>query len=50
MVEKLICYAGNAYISEQDVSMLKRVTDVSKWSERMKEPMEIIYGKVNVDL
>lgn len=26
--------------------MLEKVTDVSKWSEKMKEPMEGIYGKV----
>ncbi len=38
--------AGNAYASDEDFMKLEKVWDVSKWSDKMREPMEKIYGKV----
>ena len=45
VVSKLVVWGANAYISDQDMTMVEAVRDVSKWSERMKKPMEETYGK-----
>ena len=45
-VNKLVSLAGNAYASQEDFDKLEKVWDVSKWSQKMREPMEKIYGKV----
>lgn len=44
-VRKLVAFAANAYFTDQDLDMILKVKDVSKWSERMRAPMEEIYGK-----
>lgn len=43
-VEKLVVWGANAFISAQDVQHIANVSDVSKWSERMRRPMEETYG------
>ena len=41
---KAVLHAGNAYFSNEDIKMINQVSDVSKWSARMRKPMEDIYG------
>jgi valacyclovir hydrolase len=45
-VNKLVSLAGNVYASQEDFNKLEKVWDVSQWSQKMREPMENIYGKV----
>ena len=47
-VSKIVCFAGNAYYTKDEVDGLVGLKDVSKWSERMRKPMEEIYGKVSM--
>jgi len=44
-VEKLAVWGTSSYLSEKDIELAESVRDVSKWSERMRQPMEEIYGK-----
>jgi len=44
-VKKIVCFAGNAYYTKDEVDGLVGLKDVSKWSERMRKPMEEIYGQ-----
>ncbi|XP_023330697.1 valacyclovir hydrolase isoform X1 [Eurytemora carolleeae] len=44
-VKRLVVFGCNAYISEEDINMINQVADVSKWSERMSEPMYAMYGE-----
>ena len=44
VVEKVVVWGSNAYISRKDMEMISQVRDVSKWSDRMRKPMEEIYG------
>ena len=41
---KTVLHAGNAYFSNEDIEMINQVADVSKWSARMRKPMEDVYG------
>lgn len=43
-VRKLVVWGANAYIADEDIGMIENVADVSKWSDRMRAPMEAIYG------
>lgn len=45
LVEKLVIWGSNAYIMKQEAEIYEEIRDVSKWSARMREPMEKIYGK-----
>jgi len=43
-VRKLVIWGANAYIADEDIHMVNQVADLSKWSDRMRAPMEAIYG------
>ncbi|KAL7636129.1 UNVERIFIED_CONTAM: hypothetical protein RMT77_013948 [Armadillidium vulgare] len=43
-VEKLVVWGANAFIDEKDVKLYNNIRDVNKWSERMRKPMEDLYG------
>jgi len=45
-VDKIVSFAGNAYYTQEEVDGLVGLKDVSQWSDRMRKPMEDIYGKV----
>lgn len=45
-VEKLIIWGAGAYLNLDEVKALENIRDVNKWSERMRQPMEKIYGKI----
>lgn len=43
-VEKLVIWGSNAYITPKEAGIYENIRDVSKWSARMREPMEKVYG------
>ncbi|XP_040156889.1 valacyclovir hydrolase [Anopheles arabiensis] len=43
-VEKLVVWGSNSYISDTEANIYEGIRDVSKWSARMREPMEQVYG------
>jgi len=43
-MKKLVVWGANAYIAKSDIDMIDAVSDVSRWSDRMRKPMEDIYG------
>ncbi|XP_072535513.1 valacyclovir hydrolase isoform X2 [Salminus brasiliensis] len=44
LIKKIVVWGSNAYVSEQDVKIYNAIRDVSLWSERMRKPMEEMYG------
>ncbi|MGH0134920.1 UNVERIFIED_CONTAM: hypothetical protein FKN15_004265 [Acipenser sinensis] len=44
LINKLVVWGSNAYVTEDDIKLYNAVRDVSKWSERMRKPMEEMYG------
>ncbi|KAI7799810.1 hypothetical protein IRJ41_012368 [Triplophysa rosa] len=44
LIQKLVVWGSNAYVSEEDMQIYKSIRDVSLWSERMRRPMEEMYG------
>ena len=44
-ISKMVAHAANAYFTTEDMEMIHQVKDVKKWSSRMREPMEKIYGE-----
>lgn len=45
LVNKLVVWGANAYVTEEDLKLYNSVRDISKWSEKMRKPMEEIYGR-----
>ncbi|XP_013188182.2 valacyclovir hydrolase isoform X2 [Amyelois transitella] len=43
-VHKMVIWGSNSFILPHEVDLYKNVKDVSKWSKRMREPMEQVYG------
>lgn len=43
-IEKLIIWGAGAYLIPEEVKAFHNIRDVSKWSARMREPMEKVYG------
>lgn len=39
-VENLVVWGSNSYISEVDKNIVAGIRDLSKWSERMRKPLE----------
>ncbi|XP_068176068.1 valacyclovir hydrolase [Antennarius striatus] len=44
LINKMVVWGGNAFITEEDLQMYNAVRDVSKWSAKMRQPMEEMYG------
>ena len=44
IIQKLIIWGANAYVSQTDIEMVEKTRDITQWSSRMREPMEAIYG------
>uniref|UniRef100_A0A3Q4I4Y4 Biphenyl hydrolase like n=1 Tax=Neolamprologus brichardi TaxID=32507 RepID=A0A3Q4I4Y4_NEOBR len=44
MINKMVVWGANAFVSQQDLKLYNGVRDVSKWSARMRQPMEEVYG------
>nr|XP_020743265.1 valacyclovir hydrolase isoform X1 [Odocoileus virginianus texanus] len=43
-VSKMVVWGANAYVTKQDVEIYQGLRDVSKWNERMRKPLEALYG------
>ena len=44
-VSNLIIWGACAYVSEEDKQLMELTRDLSNWSERMRSPLERVYGK-----
>ncbi|KAG2458563.1 BPHL hydrolase, partial [Polypterus senegalus] len=44
VVNKMVVWGANAYVTQEDLQLYNAVRDVSTWSEKMRKPMEKIYG------
>lgn len=44
LINKMVVWGANAFISQHDSKLYDEVRDVSKWSARMRQPMEEVYG------
>ncbi|XP_039984464.1 valacyclovir hydrolase isoform X2 [Xiphias gladius] len=44
LINKMAVWGSNAFVSRQDLELYDAVRDVSKWSARMRQPMEEVYG------
>lgn len=44
LINKMVVWGSNAFVSPQDLELYNAVRDVSKWSARMRQPMEEVYG------
>lgn len=43
-INRIAVLGANAYITQQDLKLYEGVRDVSKWSARMRQPLEEVYG------
>ena len=43
-VEKLVIFGSNAYLIEEELKIYDGIRDVNKWSAKMREPLEKLYG------
>lgn len=44
LINKMVVWGSNAFVSQDDLKLYNKVRDVSKWSARMRQPMEEVYG------
>ncbi|XP_038652589.1 valacyclovir hydrolase-like [Scyliorhinus canicula] len=44
LVRKLVVWGANAYLTPEDIKLYNSVRDVSQWSEKMRKPLEEMYG------
>ncbi|XP_072267885.1 valacyclovir hydrolase [Pyxicephalus adspersus] len=45
LINKLVVWGANAYVTEEDLQIYNAVKDVANWSPKMRQPMEELYGK-----
>ncbi|KAM9308883.1 valacyclovir hydrolase [Gastrophryne carolinensis] len=45
LINKLVVWGANAYVSEEDLQIYNAIKDVANWSLKMRQPMEDLYGK-----
>lgn len=46
-VQKLVIWGANSYITDKDIALFENTRNVTSWSDRMRKPMEVMYGKTN---
>uniref|UniRef100_A0A3Q4BMW0 AB hydrolase-1 domain-containing protein n=1 Tax=Mola mola TaxID=94237 RepID=A0A3Q4BMW0_MOLML len=44
LIRKMVVWGSNSFVSQHDLQLYEAVRDVSKWSARMRQPMEEVYG------
>ncbi|KAG7236131.1 hypothetical protein INR49_000695 [Caranx melampygus] len=44
LINRMVVWGSNAFVSQQDLKLYDAVRDVSRWSARMRQPMEEVYG------
>ncbi|XP_075682801.1 serine hydrolase BPHL isoform X2 [Rhinoderma darwinii] len=45
LINKLVVWGANAYVTEEDLDLYNAVKDVTNWSPKMRKPLEDLYGK-----
>uniref|UniRef100_A0A0A9Z804 Valacyclovir hydrolase n=4 Tax=Lygus hesperus TaxID=30085 RepID=A0A0A9Z804_LYGHE len=43
-VKKLVIWGANAHITDKDMKLYEGIRDTAKWSEKMRTPLEMVYG------
>ena len=43
-VQKLVVWGSNASVTKSDIELVEKTRDTNKWSPRMREAMETLYG------
>lgn len=43
-VEKLLIFGSNSYIVDDELKIYDGIRDISKWSAKMRDPLEKLYG------
>nr|KAF6504050.1 biphenyl hydrolase like [Rousettus aegyptiacus] len=43
-IHKMVIWGANAYVTEEDEMIYQGIRDVSKWSEKIRKPLETLYG------
>lgn len=43
-IHRMVIWGANAYVSEEDEMIYQGIRDVSKWSEKIRKPLETLYG------
>ncbi|XP_023390410.1 valacyclovir hydrolase isoform X2 [Pteropus vampyrus] len=43
-IHKMVIWGANAYVTEEDEVIYQSIRDVSKWSEKIRKPLETLYG------
>ncbi|RMC16091.1 hypothetical protein DUI87_08300 [Hirundo rustica rustica] len=44
LIHKLVVWGANASVTQEDIRIYNGIRDVSKWSEKVKKPLEELYG------
>ncbi|XP_042317681.1 valacyclovir hydrolase [Sceloporus undulatus] len=44
LIHKMVVWGANSSVTEEDVKLYNGIRDISKWSERVRKPMEEMYG------
>nr|XP_025746827.1 valacyclovir hydrolase isoform X1 [Callorhinus ursinus] len=43
-ISKMVIWGANAYVTNEDEKIYQGIRDVSKWSEKIRKPLETLYG------
>uniref|UniRef100_A0A6I8PMH9 AB hydrolase-1 domain-containing protein n=1 Tax=Ornithorhynchus anatinus TaxID=9258 RepID=A0A6I8PMH9_ORNAN len=44
-IHKMVIWEANAYVTDEDERIYHGIRDVSNWSERIRKPLEALYGR-----
>lgn len=44
LISRMVVWGSNSFVSQHDLQIYNGIRDVSKWSARMRQPMEELYG------
>nr|XP_033790729.1 valacyclovir hydrolase isoform X2 [Geotrypetes seraphini] len=44
LIHKMVVWGANSYVTEEDLKAYDAIRDISKWSEKMRKPLEDMYG------
>ena len=39
-IDRLVVWGANANVTAQDIELYEKIRDTSKWSQKMREPLE----------
>ncbi|XP_020511104.2 valacyclovir hydrolase isoform X2 [Labrus bergylta] len=44
LINRMVVWGANAFVTQQDLQLYEGIRDVFKWSARMRQPLEEVYG------